>query len=58
MTATWIFIECCWVAWLAYWLIMAFATKRTIERRGFIGYRVVALTGSQLERGGHVQAGS
>lgn len=43
MTATWIFLECCWVAWLAYWLIMAFTTKRTIERRGFIGYRVVAL---------------
>ncbi len=43
MTATWIFIECCWVAWLAYWLVMAFTTKRTIERRGFIGYRVVAL---------------
>lgn len=40
---TWIFIECCWIAWVVYWAIMAFATKRTIERRGFIGYRLVAL---------------
>jgi len=40
---TWLFIECCWIAWLAYWLIMASMTKPTIERRGFIGYRLVAL---------------
>jgi protein-S-isoprenylcysteine O-methyltransferase Ste14 len=41
--ATWLFIQWCWIAWLAYWLAMSFATKRTIERRGFIGYRVVAI---------------
>ena len=41
--STWIFIECCWIAWLVYWLIMAFSTKCTIERRGFLGYRLVAL---------------
>jgi protein-S-isoprenylcysteine O-methyltransferase Ste14 len=41
--STWLFIECCWIAWLVYWLIMAFSTKRTIERRGFLGYRLVAL---------------
>lgn len=41
--STWLFIECCWIAWVVYWVIMAFATKRTIERRGVIGYRLVAL---------------
>jgi protein-S-isoprenylcysteine O-methyltransferase Ste14 len=41
--ATSLFIGCCWVAWLLYWVVMAFRTKRTIERRGVIGYRVVAL---------------
>ena len=35
-------IGCCWGAWMVYWVIMAFTTKRTIERRGFIGYRLVA----------------
>jgi protein-S-isoprenylcysteine O-methyltransferase Ste14 len=40
---TWIFIECCWIAWVAYWVVMAFSTKRTIERGGFISYRLVAL---------------
>lgn len=39
---TWLFIVGCWMAWLAYWLIMAFATKRTVERGGFVGYRLVA----------------
>jgi len=39
--STWLFIECCWTAWVVYWVIMAFATKRTIERGSFIGYRVV-----------------
>jgi protein-S-isoprenylcysteine O-methyltransferase Ste14 len=38
---TWQFIEFCWIAWLAYWMIMAFSTKRTIERGGFIGYRLL-----------------
>jgi protein-S-isoprenylcysteine O-methyltransferase Ste14 len=41
--STRLFIQYCWAAWVAYWLIMAFATKRTIERAGFFGYRVVAL---------------
>jgi protein-S-isoprenylcysteine O-methyltransferase Ste14 len=36
-------IVCCWVAWAVYWVITAFSTKRTIERGGIIGYRVVAL---------------
>lgn len=39
--ATWLFIDCCWIAWAVYWVVMAFATKRTVERGGFIGYRVV-----------------
>ena len=39
--STWLFVECCWIAWVVYWLIMAFTTKRTLERRGFIGYRLV-----------------
>jgi protein-S-isoprenylcysteine O-methyltransferase Ste14 len=38
---TWLFIECCWIAWVVYWVIMAFTTKRTVERRGFFGYRLV-----------------
>ncbi len=41
--STWLFIQGCWIAWLVYWVIMAFATKRTVERRGFIGYRLVTL---------------
>jgi protein-S-isoprenylcysteine O-methyltransferase Ste14 len=41
--STWFFIEGCWIVWLVYWVTMAFSTKRTIERRGFIGYRVVPL---------------
>ncbi len=41
--STRLFIEACWIAWLAYWLLMAFRTKRTIERRGLLGYRLVAL---------------
>ncbi len=41
--ATWLFIQLCWIAWLLYWVAMAFATKRTVERRGFFGYRVVSL---------------
>jgi protein-S-isoprenylcysteine O-methyltransferase Ste14 len=41
--ATRAFIGFCWLAWLLYWVIMAFATKRTIERKGLIGYRVVGV---------------
>ena len=40
--STWLFIECCWIAWVVYWVIMAFATKPTLERGGLIGYRLVA----------------
>jgi protein-S-isoprenylcysteine O-methyltransferase Ste14 len=39
---TWVFIQCCWAAWVVYWLVMAFANKRTVERGGFIAYRLVA----------------
>jgi protein-S-isoprenylcysteine O-methyltransferase Ste14 len=39
---TWQFIGFCWLAWLVYWVVMAFTTKRTIERGGLIGYRLVA----------------
>lgn len=40
---TWILIEYCWVAWVLFWVFMASRTKRTIERSGFLGYRVVAI---------------
>jgi protein-S-isoprenylcysteine O-methyltransferase Ste14 len=40
---TWLLIEYCWVAWVLFWVFMAFRRKRTIERRGFLGYRVVAI---------------
>ncbi len=43
MTGTLGFIGFCWIAWLLYWLAMAFANKRTVERAGFLGYRVVAI---------------
>jgi protein-S-isoprenylcysteine O-methyltransferase Ste14 len=39
---TLLFIAGCWIAWLSYWVIMAFSTKRTVERGGFIAYRLVA----------------
>jgi protein-S-isoprenylcysteine O-methyltransferase Ste14 len=42
MRLTRLVIECCWVAWLLYWVIMGFSTKRTVERAGFVGYRLVA----------------
>jgi len=41
--STWLFIECCWIAWVVYWVSMAFTTKRTVERRGFIRYRLVTI---------------
>ena len=40
--STWVFIQGCWVAWIVYWIVMAFATKRTVERGGVLGYRLVA----------------
>jgi protein-S-isoprenylcysteine O-methyltransferase Ste14 len=36
-------IGVCWLGWLVYWIAMAFANKRTIERSGFFGYRVAAI---------------
>lgn len=41
--ATSLFIKFCWIVWAAYWAVMAFTTKRTVERGGFVGYRLVAL---------------
>ena len=29
---TWLLIEYCWVAWVLFWVFMAFRRKRTIER--------------------------
>lgn len=40
--ATGLFIACCWIAWVGYWVLMAFTTKRTVERAGLFGYRLVA----------------
>ncbi len=40
--STSLFIGCCWIAWVVCWVIMASTTKRTVERGGFIGYRLVA----------------
>ncbi len=39
---TWFFIQVCWVAWLVVWIAMAFTTKRTVERGGWVSYRLVA----------------
>jgi protein-S-isoprenylcysteine O-methyltransferase Ste14 len=38
--STWIFIQWCWIAWLVYWVAMAFTTKRTVERGASVGYRL------------------
>ena len=40
---TLLFIGGCWAALALYWLLMAFGSKRTIERGGLIGYRLVGL---------------
>jgi protein-S-isoprenylcysteine O-methyltransferase Ste14 len=32
-----------WLVWGSYWLIASFTTKRTVERGGLIGYRLVAI---------------
>jgi protein-S-isoprenylcysteine O-methyltransferase Ste14 len=39
---TWLVIQGCWATWLVIWVAMAFATKRTVERGGVVGYRLVA----------------
>jgi protein-S-isoprenylcysteine O-methyltransferase Ste14 len=31
---SWTVIECCWVAWLALWVVLAFFAKRTVYRPG------------------------
>ncbi len=36
-----VILACVWALWLVYWLISAARTKRTIERGGFLGYRLV-----------------
>jgi len=41
--ATRLVIVVCWLGWGAYWLIAAFATKRTVERGGVVAYRVVCV---------------
>jgi protein-S-isoprenylcysteine O-methyltransferase Ste14 len=41
--ATWPVIVGCWIAWGLYWVLMAFQTKRTVERGGLIGYRLVVV---------------
>jgi protein-S-isoprenylcysteine O-methyltransferase Ste14 len=41
--STSLFIGLCWIAWAGCWVAMAFGTKRTIERGGLVGYRIVAL---------------
>ncbi len=41
--STWLIIELCWIAWVLYWLTMAFGTKPTVERGGFFGYRLVTI---------------
>jgi protein-S-isoprenylcysteine O-methyltransferase Ste14 len=40
--STLLFIGGCWIAWVLYWVIMAFRTKRTLERGGVVAYRLVA----------------
>jgi protein-S-isoprenylcysteine O-methyltransferase Ste14 len=42
MSATRTVIAALWLGWLGYWLIAAIGTKRTVERAGLLGYRVVA----------------
>jgi protein-S-isoprenylcysteine O-methyltransferase Ste14 len=49
-----VLIECCWIAWIVYWLAMASRAKRTLERAGFFGYRLVGL----IITGAWVLAGS
>ena len=41
--STLLFIAGVWVALIIYWVAMAFTAKRTIERGGLVGHRVVAI---------------
>jgi len=36
------FIGFCWAALVIFWLVMAFTTKPTVERAGYVSHRVVA----------------
>jgi len=40
---TWVFIGGCWIGLLLFWLASASSTKRTVQRGGLLGYRVVAV---------------
>ncbi len=40
--ATWLFIQGCWIVWVVVWVALSFGTKRTVERGGVFGYRLVA----------------
>jgi protein-S-isoprenylcysteine O-methyltransferase Ste14 len=42
-TPSWIVIQVCWTAWLVYWVLMSFGTKRTVERGNWASYRLVAI---------------
>lgn len=42
MRATSVFIAACWILWLGYWLVMAVGAKRTVEREGFMQYRLIS----------------
>ncbi len=41
--ATGLVITGCWIAWLAYWAAMALSTKRTVQRGGLVGFRLVTI---------------
>jgi protein-S-isoprenylcysteine O-methyltransferase Ste14 len=41
--STRLFIEGCWIAWLLYWVLMAFTAKRTVERANVVSYRAVTI---------------
>jgi protein-S-isoprenylcysteine O-methyltransferase Ste14 len=36
-----VILACIWIGWLAYWVVTAFTVKRTIERGGWLGHRLV-----------------
>jgi protein-S-isoprenylcysteine O-methyltransferase Ste14 len=36
-------IQACWCVWLVVWVAMAFMTKGTVERGGFLGYRLTGV---------------
>jgi protein-S-isoprenylcysteine O-methyltransferase Ste14 len=40
---TGVVIQVSWLAWLAYWVLMSFGNKRTVERGNWVSYRLVAI---------------